>query len=324
MNESTENSSEHFKYPDISAESGELERVVEAGSVLNKVTPLSKYLAMILFIIMPFIGGWIGYTHAPEKVVEVERFVIQEIEKEAEKETQVNDTKLIKGKIGNAYVQGDFFDDWLERGVMSLSFDEENFYVDGVSTYSVDEGTFSEYSLGDDFDSFPYSHYTLFRINDTFFKRWLEPDYSITQLENIKIVEDAFEYLGHGYYRDIRNLYHLDEKEVLVNDIKKTEVQTLSWLSINEIPATKKEPASFSEAEGNVSFMVANDAVYHKGQKLDGINSNTFWLDEEGHYAADEDTVYFRKAYEGCREADGTFFLGDYETKDAYRASVAC
>jgi hypothetical protein len=39
---------------------------------LKKITPLSKYLAMILFIAMPFIGGWIGYTYTPEKVVEVE------------------------------------------------------------------------------------------------------------------------------------------------------------------------------------------------------------------------------------------------------------
>lgn len=43
---------------------------------LKKVTPLSKYLAMILFIVMPFIGGWIGYMYAPEKVVEVERVVM--------------------------------------------------------------------------------------------------------------------------------------------------------------------------------------------------------------------------------------------------------
>jgi hypothetical protein len=39
--------------------------------VLFQVTPLSKYLAMILFIAMPFIGGWIGYTYAPEKIVEI-------------------------------------------------------------------------------------------------------------------------------------------------------------------------------------------------------------------------------------------------------------
>lgn len=45
---------------------------------LNKVTPLSKYLAMILFILMPFIGGWIGYQYAPEKVVEVEKVIVKE------------------------------------------------------------------------------------------------------------------------------------------------------------------------------------------------------------------------------------------------------
>lgn len=44
---------------------------------LKKVTPLSKYLAMVLFIILPFIGGWIGYTLAPEKVVEIESVMVQ-------------------------------------------------------------------------------------------------------------------------------------------------------------------------------------------------------------------------------------------------------
>ena len=47
---------------------------------LKKVTPLSKYLAMVLFILMPFIGGWVGYTYAPDKIVEVEKVVFKEIE----------------------------------------------------------------------------------------------------------------------------------------------------------------------------------------------------------------------------------------------------
>ena len=33
-------------------------------SVLNQVTPLSKYLAMLLFIILPFIGGLVGFQYA--------------------------------------------------------------------------------------------------------------------------------------------------------------------------------------------------------------------------------------------------------------------
>lgn len=45
---------------------------------LHRVTPLSNYLAMVLFIALPFIGGWFGYTLALESVVEVEKIVIAE------------------------------------------------------------------------------------------------------------------------------------------------------------------------------------------------------------------------------------------------------
>jgi hypothetical protein len=38
---------------------------------LCQVTPVSKYLAMVIFIAMPFVGGYVGYKLAPEKVVEV-------------------------------------------------------------------------------------------------------------------------------------------------------------------------------------------------------------------------------------------------------------
>ena len=48
--------------------------------ILNKVTSFSKYFALILFIILPFVGGWIGYTYAPEKIVEVEKIVIKKVE----------------------------------------------------------------------------------------------------------------------------------------------------------------------------------------------------------------------------------------------------
>lgn len=54
----------------------EVESMEQKPGVLNSVTPLSKYLAMILFITMPFLGGWIGYKYSPEKVVEIE--IVQE------------------------------------------------------------------------------------------------------------------------------------------------------------------------------------------------------------------------------------------------------
>ena len=37
------------------------------------VTPLSKTLAAIIFIVTPFIAGWVGYNLAPVKIVEVEK-----------------------------------------------------------------------------------------------------------------------------------------------------------------------------------------------------------------------------------------------------------
>lgn len=54
------------------------EFAVEQRSSIHRVTPLSKYLALTLFIILPFIGGYIGYTFAPEKVIEVEKFIAQD------------------------------------------------------------------------------------------------------------------------------------------------------------------------------------------------------------------------------------------------------
>jgi hypothetical protein len=46
---------------------------------LNKVTPVSKYVALVLFIILPFLGGWVGYLLAPVKIVDIERIVVREV-----------------------------------------------------------------------------------------------------------------------------------------------------------------------------------------------------------------------------------------------------
>jgi len=56
---------------------------------LKKVTPLSKYLAMVLFILTPFIGGYVGYTYAPEKVVQVENIVTKEVSEDTATSTDL-------------------------------------------------------------------------------------------------------------------------------------------------------------------------------------------------------------------------------------------
>ncbi len=69
-------------------------QINEAQNVLaslKKVTPLSKYLAMVFFIILPFLGGWIGYTYAPEKIV------VHEVVVSPAKESLSSDASEMKG-----------------------------------------------------------------------------------------------------------------------------------------------------------------------------------------------------------------------------------
>jgi hypothetical protein len=75
---------------------------------LKQVTPLSKYLAMILFIAMPFIGGWIGYRYAPVKIVEVET-VATTVESASAKESTFLNTVSLCGKefqTNSVYIDG--------------------------------------------------------------------------------------------------------------------------------------------------------------------------------------------------------------------------
>jgi hypothetical protein len=61
---------------------------------------------MALFIILPFLGGWIGYTYAPEKVVEVERVVVREVEveKNVEAKTFIELSREVMFSISNVQV----------------------------------------------------------------------------------------------------------------------------------------------------------------------------------------------------------------------------
>jgi hypothetical protein len=72
----------HHMNPNNNAEGNEVVMPAEANGAprtmgrLNQVTPVSKVLAAIIFIMMPFLGAYVGYVYAPEKVVEVEKVVM--------------------------------------------------------------------------------------------------------------------------------------------------------------------------------------------------------------------------------------------------------
>jgi hypothetical protein len=90
---------------------------------LNQVTPLSKYLATIIFVLMPFIGGYTGYTLAPGQVIEVERIVL--IEKPI-RETAVIESGLTIATttIKNNVVEATFSDD--TKKVIAQGLEAEN------------------------------------------------------------------------------------------------------------------------------------------------------------------------------------------------------
>lgn len=69
----------------------EAESLQSAVSIKNKymeITPLSKYLAMVLFVILPFVGGWVGYSYAPVKTIEVEKVIVQKVGGQSEDTVQ--------------------------------------------------------------------------------------------------------------------------------------------------------------------------------------------------------------------------------------------
>ena len=80
-------------------EIGQHSSEIKEKSCLYQVTPFSKYLALALFVILPFLGGYIGYSYAPEKVVEVEKEVIREVERTIEKEVQIEQNNLVMRNV---------------------------------------------------------------------------------------------------------------------------------------------------------------------------------------------------------------------------------
>ncbi len=98
---------------------------------LKKVTPLSKYLAMALFIILPFLGGWIGYTYAPEKIIEVERVIVQDAQ------VDINESEITERSITS-----DREDDIL--------IEDFSWELTGVDEYTINwtvsQGAISKYS----------------------------------------------------------------------------------------------------------------------------------------------------------------------------------
>jgi len=115
-----------------------------APSPFTTVTTVSKLLALALFVALPFIGGYVGYTYAPEKVVEVERVVIKEVKDDAEPQVR----QPIKSEKSE-------FQATEKSGLTAQWFADR---TDGDITYRPDQDTLAVTSLGPDT---PYSLVTI-------------------------------------------------------------------------------------------------------------------------------------------------------------------
>ncbi len=80
---------------------------------LCKVTPVSKYLAMAVFIILPFIGAYVGYQLAGEDVNKSVRIIddssvnaANDVDQPAVASQNI-DTNFVKLEDGQSYVSGD-------------------------------------------------------------------------------------------------------------------------------------------------------------------------------------------------------------------------
>lgn len=113
----------------------------ETKNPLFCVTPLSKYLAMVLFIVLPFLGGWVGYVSAPEK--EVERVVEKVKEETVYKEIY----KEFSNEIDRHYISGSV---WVvaESGATAPEFKlldtDRQVVLDYVSQYFVEQRSVDE------------------------------------------------------------------------------------------------------------------------------------------------------------------------------------
>lgn len=296
---------------------------------LQKVTPLSKYLALTLFIVLPFIGGWIGYMYAPEKMVEVEKTV--EINSVAQKETNeqpcnsvmknnsplyirtlsnnekvvCNKSSVLPGADPQTFTFLAQYEPVLVGAEMYgggsdyegvLAFDKNNFYINGKEVYSVSDGTFELYANSDTKDGL-YPGWirlknTLYVLNPADLESWLlEPMPDVFDLDTFKII-------GSRYIKDSTHVYFVNQ-------------------------LLKAEPDNFYLVENDLldyPLGISGSEVYYNGNFLEGISASSMSIEPiasgvtESFYIKDADTIYFNRPVCNFAELE----KGTFEELDSY------
>jgi hypothetical protein len=247
-------------------------------SVWNTVTPLSKYLAMALFIILPFVGGYLGYTLAPEKVIEIEKII--QIEKEVEttqtqQSEQTTESNVPLLQYQTISIGGENFGGELNNPNI-FSFNDESFYISGEARYSVADGTFEQF----------LTDYGLFkgwiRLGDQIFAL-TAVELGTWQLSPMPDTVDvgSFQVIGSDYAIDRNNVYY--------------QVGVLENAKVEDFILRDGEPL------GQYPIGVSNSQVFYRGELLNGINGSSFVIEPitdgqtESFYIQDGDVIYINR-----------------------------
>jgi hypothetical protein len=150
------------------------------SSIWNKVTPLSKYIAMVLFVAMPFVGGYVGYRYAPDKIVEVEKTVIEKVEKEVSDSADVEDDFI--------HMAGNYY-----KSTENISREPKIFYKNAYwDNESSNQNVVYREIVGADIETFQVdefsSEYATDKSNVYYF--WRTP-FEASSNDGVKIIEGA-------------------------------------------------------------------------------------------------------------------------------------
>jgi len=259
-------------------------------------TPLSKYLAMTLFIILPFIGGYIGYNLAPEKEVGSQMFLdngIKNLERDSLSEdsaigvnkgestdwnNMVEDNKIIEFPIiweieqyGEVSINNEIFSSSSNPG--SLSYDKNSFYINGQKVYDIDSGTFEIYDMG------IKSKFHFMRLGKNIYGMVPTGLSTVSLIEFKDIEMGSFKTLGYGYASDGTHLYYVTNPVPLSVDL----------------PFAKPEFIHLDEV--GVILLVIGDKVFHEGTYLEGLSFTNLVIGSDGgkpkgYYLKDGDVTY--------------------------------
>jgi len=215
----------------------ELDDEIIPQSQFTSVTKFSKYSALLLFILLPFIGGWVGYTYAPGKVVEIEKFVeVVKIDGTDSKVEDINQADADMMSSSYRSLGGLYFKN-INDGFIYFSKTGAPTVADYMLITQADPDTFEVYK-----DNLPYArdkNSVYFITSDDYFAAY--PVYALKTINDadpetfkVNLVDDFPIPQGNGFQslltKDKNNVYYQDK--VFENADPDTFVIT-QYISIN-------------------------------------------------------------------------------------------